>query len=161
MTWLNDYTGTSVESHEPLQLAPKYLLKKVTTYVNLFSWMFLLRPWTFHLLQKWKSTCSSFCLAEYQQSMRGVFSWHMQHACATWMNIGSDLNTCVLNYVSGTWYRDLHFWPISELQGFKCWAVFVKGTMNSPKRRPSRQVISHDKYNCYDASLHFKCTRGW
>lgn len=81
MTWLNDHTGTSVVSHEPLQLAPKYLLKKVTTYVNLFSLMFLLRSWTFNLLQKWKSTCSFFCLDEYQRSMRGVFSWHAACSC--------------------------------------------------------------------------------
>lgn len=110
VTWLNDHTGTSVASHEPSQLASKDSLKKVTTYVNLFSWMFLLRPWTFSLLQKGKNTCSSFCPAE---DLWGVYFPGRQHARTTWMNVGSDLNPCVLNSVSGTWYRDLHFspWP--------------------------------------------------
>lgn len=50
------------------------------------------------------------------------------------MNISSDLNTCVLNYVSGTQYEERRFWPASELQGFKYGAVFDKGTMNSSER---------------------------
>lgn len=49
---------------------------------------------------------------------------------------------------------------MSELQGFKCGAVFDQGTMNSPKRRPLRQVRPQEKYEFYDTSLHFKCTRG-
>lgn len=150
VTWPNDHTGTSVASHEPSQLASKDSLKKVTTYVNLFSWMFLLRPWTFSLLQKGKNTCSSFCPAE--DLWQAACSYHLNERRLWSESLCFEL--CIWDMVQRSTLQ-----PMTELQGFKCWAVFVKGTVNSPKRRPSSQVIPHDKYNFCNASLHFKRTR--
>lgn len=91
-------------------------------------------------------------------SVRGVFSW--QAACSYHLNerrLWSEslcFELCIWDMVQRSTLQ-----PMTELQGFKCWAVFVKGTVNSPKRRPSSQVIPHDKYNFCNASLHFKRTR--